>query len=575
MDPVRPITSTLTALLLVAAVVAFTSCRRGEQPPGPSEPKLPPWFIDVTESKGLRFQHDPGPDGTYFMPQIVGSGGALLDYDNDGRLDLYLLQNAGPESSSRNQLFHQEADGSFKDVSAGSGLDVAGFGMGATVGDVNNDGLVDVLVTEYGRTRLFINRGDGKFEDVTMAAGIDNPLWGVSAAFLDYDRDGWLDLVIGNYVIYVKSTTCKGLDGRPDYCNPNVFFGSVSKLYRNLGASVRGSAPVRFEDTTVQSGLTARPGPALGVLCADFNGDRWPDIFIANDSRANHLWINQKNGTFKEEAVARGLATNRIGQMEANMGVALGDIDDDGLFDIFVTHLHTETHTLWKQGPRGQFQDRTVSTGLASPQWRSTGFGTTLTDFDHDGDLDAAVVNGNVVQPQSRLPADFKQSFWAIYADRNQLFVNEGRGRFSDLSTANPDFSGTPGISRSLMCGDLDNDGAVDLVVTAVNAPARIFRNVAPKQGHWLSVRAIDPALKRDAYGAEVTVEAGGRRFSRQSNPAYSYACSNDPRMHFGLALAERVERISVVWPDGVEEHFLGGSADRFVTVKKGEGKQP
>lgn len=565
----------LAVPLAASLVLCLTGCQPAAPDSYPAEPQLPPWFADVTGSKGLRFQHDPGPTGTYFFPQIVGSGGALLDYDNDGRLDIYLLQNAGPESTSKNQLFHQEADGTFKDVSAGSGLDVAGFGMGAAAGDVNNDGLVDVFVSEFGRSRLFLNLGQGRFQDVTVSAGIDNPLWGTSAAFLDYDCDGWLDLVIANYVIYVRSTTCLSLHGLADFCNPNVFFGSVSKLYRNLGAAGSSSLPVRFEDVTVRSGLGGRSGPALGVLCGDFNGDRWPDIFIANDGKANHLWINQKNGTFKEEAVVRGVATNRMGLTEANMGIALGDVDDDGLFDLLVTHLNTETHTLWKQGPRGLFQDRTISTGLASPQWRGTGFGTVLTDFDHDGDLDVAIVNGGVAQPQTRLRPDGEKDFWSTYWDRNQLFANLGRGVFSDVSTSNPDFTLTPGVYRGLLCGDLDNDGAQDLIVTAIGGPARIYRNLAPKLGHWVVVRAIDPAWKRDAYGAEVAVEAGGRKHWRLLHPGYSYACSNDPRAHFGLGSAANVDRITVIWPDGAEEHFLGGATDRIITLKKGEGRPP
>jgi hypothetical protein len=508
---------------------------------------------------------------------MVGSGVALFDFDNDGRLDLYLVQNGGPDSHATNRLYRQTADGHFADVSKGSGLDVAGHGMGVAVGDVNNDGRPDVLLTEYGRVRLFQNNGDGTFTDVTKEAGLDNPLWGTSAAFLDYDRDGWLDLVIVNYVDFAPGRKCPGWDGTIDYCGPSAFDPKVARLYHNRGCDAAGKWQ-GFEDVTVPSGLGRTPGPGLGVLCADFDGDRWPDILVANDGKPNHLWVNQHDGTFKEEAVQRGCAYNGMGQAEANMGIALGDVDGDGLFDLFVTHLSDEKHRLWKQGPRGQFHDHTVAAGLTRPRWNGTGFGTVLADFDHDGFPDLALVNGRVRRDKSFRPdADAVAAlgpFWAQYADRNQLFANAGDGTFRDLSRANRPFCGSPAVGRGLAWGDLDGDGAVDLVVTSVAGPARVFRNVAPKKGHWLLVRALDPALHRDAYGAEITVRAGARRWLGLVNPGSSYLCSNDPRAHFGLGPAAAVDALDVVWPDGTEESFPGGPADRVVVLRKGEGRR-
>jgi hypothetical protein len=313
----------------------------------------------------------------------------------------------------------------------------------------------------------------------------------------------------------------------------------------------------------------------LGAFCGDFNGDGWPDIFVANDAKPNHLWINQHDGTFKEEAVARGIAYNAMGRAEANMGVAIGDVDGDGLFDVFVTHLTDETNTLWKQGPRGMFQDRTVRLGLANPRWRGTGFGTLLGDFDHDGALDLAVVNGRVKRPVgvSVGGSGTADSFWHSYAERNQLFANQGDGRFRDISPQNGPFCGTPRVSRGLVCGDIDNDGALDLLVTSISAPVRLYRNVAPKRGHWLIVRALDPALRRDAYGAEIHVRAGGRRWVRCINPGYSFLCSNDPRAHFGLGQADHIDQIQVLWPDGSEESFDGRDVDQLVVLRRGEGK--
>jgi hypothetical protein len=567
--------------LLVALAGLGLVCRL-TSPTGPAEePAEPPWFKDVTDQVGLDFVHDVGPRPTndYFMPQLVGSGAALFDFDNDGRLDLYLVNNAGPGSRATNRLYHQTADGRFVDVSKGSGLDITGHGMGVAVGDVNNDGWPDVLVTEYGRVRLFLNNGNGTFTEVTREAGLDNPAWGTSAAFLDYDRDGWLDLVVVNYVDYVPGRKCSGPDGTLDYCGPKAFPGKVAKLYRNRGR-VAGAGPktVRFEDVTLSSGLGRLAGPGLGVLCADFNGDRWPDILVANDGKPNHLWINQKDGTFKEEAVLRGVAYNGMGQAEANMGIALGDVDGDGLLDLFVTHLNDEKHRLWKQGPRGQFRDHTVAAGLASPQWNGTGFGTVLADFDHDGALDLALVNGAVRRLKSSKPDAATLAalgpFWGHYGDRNQLFANEGGGRFRDISRHNGPFCATPCVGRGLAWGVLSNGGAVDLVVTAAAGRARVYRNVAPKRGHWLLVRAVDPELKRDAYGAEITVHAGGRRWLGLINPGSSYLCSNDPRAHFGLGPATRVDRLHVVWPDGYEEVFPGRPADQVVVLRKKEGRR-
>jgi hypothetical protein len=537
-------------------------------PAAPAEP----WFVEITREAGLDFVHDAGPVGDYFLPQVMGSGAAVFDFDGDGRLDIYLVQNAGPNSASRNRLFRQLPDGRFKDVSAGSGLDIAGWNMGVAVGDVNNDGRPDVLVTQYGGCRLFLNNGDGTFTDVTQAAGLDNPLWGSSAAFFDYDRDGWLDLVIVNYLAYDRSVDCFTASGRKVFCHPNSFQPTVTKLFRNLGRQ-KDPPGVRFEDVTVRSGLYKQAGPGLGVYCADFNGDGWPDIFVANDSKPNHLWINRRDGTFVEEALQRGLACNRVGLNEANMGVAVGDVNGDGLFDVFVTHLTEETNTLWLQRPRGMFRDATVSSGLASPTWRGTGFGTVLADFNHDGHLDLAVVNGRVTEPRAANVGE--RSFWSVYAERNQLFVNDGKGRFGDISPENEPFCGRAEVSRGLVCADIDGDGALDLLVTTVAGPARLFRNVAPRRGHWLKVRAVDSALKRDAYGAEITAFVGDRQFRRIIQPGYSYQCSNDPAAHFGLGDASRVDRLRVLWPDGSEEQFAGQPTDQSIVLRKGEGQKP
>ncbi len=558
------------ALASVAGLLAWLAWQRYFSPAG-ERPTGPAWFADVTGSAGLSFVHDAGPIGKYFMPQIMGSGAALFDLDGDGRLDLYLLNNGGPKGRP-NQLFRQQADGTFADVSKGSGLDYTGHCMGVAIGDVNNDGRPDVLVTEYRGVRLFLNEGNGKFRDVTRQAGLKNDGWAVSAAFVDYDRDGWLDLVVVNYVDYNLPGGCATNSG-PDYCHPRIFKGQVTRLFRNRGpARSATDPPVGFQDVTASSGLGSKAGPGLGVVCADFNGDGWPDILVANDGEPNHLWINRHNGTFREEAAQRGLAYNSLGQSEANMGIALGDVDGDGLLDVFITHLAEETHTLWRQGPAGAFRDRTGAAGLSSSRWRGTGFGTVVADFDHDGAVDVVSVSGRVGRGET-IQNRALGFWWGRYAERNQVFGNDGDGHFRDLSLDNPALCGTANVARGLAVGDLNGDGALDLLVTTVAGPARLYHNVAPKRGHWLMVRAVDPALRRDALGALVRVRAGGRTFVRPINPGGSYLCSSDVRAHFGLGEAGRVEEIEVIWPDGTKEIFPGGSVDRVIVLEKGKGR--
>ena len=461
----------------------------------------------------MDFVHDTGPSGGYRMPEIMGSGCALFDFDNDGRLDVYLVQNGGP-GGPRNQLLHQETDGTFKNVSVGSGVDVAGWGMGVAVADVNNDGYPDLLLTEYGRLRLFLNHGDGTFQDVTVEAGLEGadssegaigpphadstrgPLpWYTSAAFFDYDRDGWLDLVVTQYVAYDPGRVCTDEHGRLDYCGPSLFPGLVTRIFYNLGTSrhstSKASAIPHFEDVTARSGLSAAPGPGLGVICRDFDGDGWPDILVANDGKPNQLWINRHDATFVDEAASRGLSASALGQVQANMGIAVGDVNGDGRFDVFIPHLTEEPGALWMQTRRGFFAESAAARGLASRG--ATGFGAVLADFTNTGSLGLAVANGRVVRPAPSATFDTASTslapYWRPYAERNALFANDGTGHFHDLSSSNPDFCAIPNVGRALAQGDIDNDGGVDLLLTTAGGEARLLRNVAAGRGHWLLVR--------------------------------------------------------------------------------------
>ncbi len=587
------------ALSLMIAL-GLASCRRTpEVAPAPAEPA---WFEDVTAKLGIDFVHDAGPiDGKHFLPQIIGSGAAVLDFNRDGLLDLLFLQNGGPNSKSVNRLYQQMPDGTFKDVGAGSGLDFAGWNMGVAIGDVNNDGWPDVVITQYGGIKLLLGDGTGKFRDVTLEAGLANPGWGTAACFVDYDRDGWLDLVVVNYVDYNPSHTCDGVGGKPDFCHPSNFPAVPAKLFRNRTGDPPRSPPSkggagggRFQDVSLASGIGKLPGRALGVVDVDVTGDGWPDLFVANDAGANFLWINQRDGTFREEAVLRGAAFNSLGQAAGNMGIAVGDVSGAGRADFFVTHLTGETNTLWRQYQPGRFQDATARWNLTQTRWRGTGFGAVCADFDNDGWPDLALVNGRVVAERRTA------AFWDGYRERNQLLRHTGQGAFADISEAHPALCGTPMVGRALLAADLDNDGGVDLVLTQIAGPAKVLRNVAPRRGHWLRVQAtLVPKLQlgneseqpRDAYGAEIRVHAGpekgtgplnskgpvpfsGRSWLTWINPSYSYLASNDPRAHVGLGNVSNIDRLEVRWPDGSREEFPGGPADRTVVLKQGAGKR-
>ena len=439
---------------------------------------------------------------------------------------------------------------------------------------MNNDGLPDLVVTEYGATRLLRNVGAGRFEEVTATAGIDNPRWAVPASFMDFDRDGWLDLVVGNYLDYDPTQACEDVHGRRDFCAPQAFPPTTTRLWRNRTGAA-GASP-RFEEWTERSGLTRWPGAALGLVCADFNGDRWPDIFCADDGRPNRLFINRGDGTFTEEAVTRGVALNAMGRTAANMGVAYADADGDGRADLFVSHLTEEFHSLFRQDVPGFFTDVVAQAGLQEQGWRGTGFGTVLSDFDLDGDLDLALVNGLVrraVPGQTPVVAGVSD-WWARYAQRAQLFANIGSGRFEDRSVANAGLCGEATVGRSLAVGDLDQDGMPDLVVGGVGGPVLLYRNVAPREGRWLRVRAVDPGCGgRDAIGAEVIVRTDTGTWWQVLQPATSYLASHEPVLHFGLGRTGDLRGIEVRWPDGSTEEFPPGTAERTAVLRKGEGR--
>ncbi len=389
------------------------------------------------------------------------------------------------------------------------------------------------------------------------------PGWGASVAFLDYDRDGFLDLYVSNYVKYDPAITCTDKGGRKDYCGPQGFQGQPDQLYRNNGNGT-------FTDVSLQSGIGSISWKGLGVLSADFNNDLYPDIYVANDGEPAHLWVNQGNGMFQDLGMALGAAVNALGQSEAGMGITTGDVDGDGDFDLFKTHLRNETNTFYRHMGHLGFQDDTAVSNLGASSMPFTGFGTGFFDYDNDTDLDTAVVNGRVTRGPLLVQNDSRQ-YWDDYAEPNLLYENDGTGRYRNVSDLAGSFAADIENSRALAFADVDEDGDLDLLVTNVGQPARLYRNDVKPKGRWIMVRAR--AWNRDAIGAVVVITVSSKKLKRIVQPAYSYLTSNDPRVHFGLGDAESVDEITIIWPDGKSENFPGVKANQLITLEKEKGK--
>jgi hypothetical protein len=548
------------ATLGLLLCVFFVGCNSSNS--GPSG-----FFTEITKKSGLNFVHDPALDGTYYFPEVMGAGGGFLDYDNDGDLDIYLVNgqrhgsNQGP--LLKNRLFRQDKPGKFSDVTDQAfGSAKTGYGMGIAIGDIDNDGDVDLYVTNFGSDQLFRNNGNGTFTDITKEAGINTSGWGTSATFLDFDRDGFLDLYVATYVRFDPEIVCTDKAGRKDYCSPVSYRSETDRLYRNNGNGT-------FTDVSARSGIGLVSWKGLGVLAADFNQDLYPDIYVANDREPANLWVNQRDGTFQDLALVLGAAVNALGQPEAGMGVTSGDADGDGDLDLFKTHFRDETNTFYRHMGELGFQDDTAESNLGPPSLPYTGFGTGFFDYDQDGDLDLAVVNGRVTRGPLLIQKE-KPDFWDDYSEPNLLFENDGTGHFKNVSNLAGPFTSEIESSRGLAFGDIDNDGDIDLLVTNDGGQARLFRNDLKPKGNWLSIRA--KAWNRDANGAVVIATFSGKHLKRMVQPGYSYLSSNDPRVHFGLGESTSVDEISVEWPDGKIEKFPGVKANQFITLEKGKG---
>ena len=538
-----------------------------------------PPFVDVAAQTGLHFHHFNGATGRHFMPEIMGAGVALFDYDNDGDLDIYLIQGAPLDPSRKllfppppgrkpgNRLFRnllsETGELKFVDVTEKSGAGHIGYGMGAAVGDYDNDGFLDLYVTNFGRNVLYHNNGDGTFTDVTRQAGVDDSHWSTSAAWLDFDGDGRLDLFVCNYVDFTVegNRACFSPTGELDYCTPKMYHAVPSRLFRNLGNG-------KFEDVTEASGIGSSYGPGLGVVCADFNGDGRTDIYVANDTAANRLWLNQGDGTFREAALDTGLAYSMDGLAKAGMGIALGDVENDGGEVLLVTNLTREGATAFRRDKHGQFDDATAGFGLLQPTFGYTGFGAGWLDYDNDGWVDLFIANGAVTIMESERGGSFP------YAQRKQLFHNEGRGkRFRETSALGGPAFQIAQVSRGAAFGDIDNDGAIDIVVTNNNGPVRLLRNQIGARRHWLIVKLESPQKNRFAIGGEIgVVRSGTEVLWRRVQADSSYLSASDVRVHFGLGDRPEIEAVLVRWPDGKRERFRNVKPDCIITLRQGMG---
>jgi hypothetical protein len=549
--------------LLTAGLVSACS--------GSSAPDHAGLLADVTAELGLPVSDGRWPDGTFFMPEIMQGGVGLFDADGDGVLELLHVRIPVPGSGEDaiDNRFYRRADPAarFADATRAANLVEEGYGQGLAVGDTDNDGDLDLYVTNYGPDVFYENDGAGRFTEVTRRAGLAEDGWSIAAAFCDYDADGFQDLYVVNYVRYDPGKRCTDPNERPEYCGPRSFRGAPDRLHRNQGDGT-------FRDVTRAAGIVLPQDGAratgLGIVFTDLTKDGRPDVYVANDAQANQLWVNQGDGRFTEEGITRGVALDRNGRPEASMGVALGDVNADGALDLLTTHMWEENNRLYLGTAGKLFRDASAEAGLS--QLDRTGFGCAFLDLEHDGDLDLAIANG-AVRKRPPLPGG-PSGMWSEYAEPNHLFLNDGAGRFALAGADAGAFSARPEVGRGLALGDLDADGDLDVVVSYVDDSLRVFRNDAPPAGaHSVLVRTLTRG--RDALGAQVTLRAGGREWSRAVVASASYGSSHDPRAHFGLGPVDAVDELVVLWVDGTRESFPGGPARGEYVLRQGEGRSP
>ena len=562
---VRPIVL-LIGLVFTAMTVAGAAARREQDRPDTSERVA---FRDVGRASGLLFAHVNGASPEKHLVEIMGSGGLFLDFDNDGWVDVFLVDGGSKADpaiarTARHRLFRNRRNGSFEDVTASSGLRHLAYGMGACAGDYDNDGLTDLYVTSDGPNVLYRNAGNGAFTDVTANAGVGSALWSTSCAFADFDRDGRLDLFVTNYVAGAEQNPFCGSTGTRKlrvYCHPLHFRPSPNVLYHNAGDGT-------FTDISARAGIAPFTGNGLGVAVADYDDDMWPDVFVANDGVPNFLFHNDGKGQFSESALLAGVALASDGRARAGMGTAFGDVDGDGRPDLVVTNHETEMHSLFRNIGDTGFADATASSGVGPATLQYVGFGVVLADHDNDGDLDLAIVNGHVIDNIAMFRSGAK------HAQKRLLLENTGAGRFRNIGPlSGPGFAGET-VGRTVAAGDIDNDGDLDFLVTNNGGNAELLRNDGGSRRNALLVRLVGQAgvSNRDAIGARLRLTAGGRTQVRERTSGSSYLGQNDPRVHVGLGAATIVDRLEIRWPSGRTELLRNVQANQVVTIHEGAG---
>ncbi len=546
----------LTTVLACAAAAAMLSCKGGDSPPRP-------WFEEEAAASGLDFVHDSGHRDLFLMPEVVSGGAALFDADGDGDLDAYLVQSGrvvdAPELRPENRLYLNDGSGRFKDTTAESGTGDRGYGMGVACGDVDDDGDTDLYVTNLGPNTLFTNLGDARFHDATASSGTGDGSWGSSAAFFDHDLDGDLDLFVVNYIEWYVTAEldCRDMMGLADYCSPlNYDAPAADVLYENVG---RG----RFRDVSAASGVGSERGNGLGVAVFDHDDDGFPDVFVANDGEPDHLWRNGGDGAFANVALAAGCALDHEGAAKAGMGVSVADVDDDGDTDLIVCNRNRESDSFFVNDG-GSFRDRGSSAGLRVVSRSFTRFGLGWVDFDQDGRLDLYEANGRV-ERQSIPYADDP------FAEPNLVLAGRPDGTFVEVLPRGGTREPVSATSRAAAFGDVDGDGAVDVLVVNRDGPVHLFINRVPDRGHWAAFRVLE-ASGRDALGASVLASLGERTLRRDVRAASSYLASNDPRVHFGLGRARRIEGVRVRWADGAVERFGDFDEGSVHELRRGNG---
>jgi hypothetical protein len=524
-------------------------------------------FVDITGRTGVKFQHIASHTSRKYLIETMGSGVALFDYDNDGRLDIFLVngapisdpktkgtipQKAGPKYWNR--LYHQKADGTFEDVTEKAGVQGVGYGMGVAVGDYDNDGFEDLYVTAYGGNRLYHNNGDGTFTDVTEKAGIGGSGWSTSAAWIDLDNDGLLDLVVLRYVVWDFDDIFCGehREGYRAYCHPDYFRPVRPLVFHNDGNG-------RFSEVSQKIEL-AKPGKGLGIALADYDHDGRTDVFIANDSMPEFLYHNTGNGMFEEVALMAGVAVDGNGRTFAGMGTEFADYNNDGLPDIFVDDLANQMYAIYQNNGDGSFTYSTFSTDLGRISLLHSGWGVSFVDYDNDGWKDLLIAQGHDLDT---IQLNYPQ---LRYREPLALLRNE-RTRFVDVSAASGAVFQQAWVGRGLATGDFDNDGRVDVVVTTNDGPAYIVRNETDSSNHWITLKLVGHKSNRDAIGAEVKiVTSQGAQYATVST-AGSYLSSSDKRVHFGLGTDPTVQSVEIRWPSGIVQTVKNVAADQILQL--------